>query len=114
MDSQQTTSCEVIGPCNFSTEILLFLVMLYVVTLTALIYEFLFSFKHHPFFCYFNIIISTTHNRNVLLEQLSRIQHAPSVQFQARPPDTELPEEVGHLASKLLEMLSGYASFCLY
>eukprot|EP00268_Persea_americana_P014716 TRINITY_DN165_c1_g1_i1.p1 TRINITY_DN165_c1_g1~~TRINITY_DN165_c1_g1_i1.p1 ORF type:complete len:469 (+),score=75.97 TRINITY_DN165_c1_g1_i1:159-1565(+) len=31
--------------------------------------------------------------RNVLLEQLSRIQHAPSVQFQTRPPDTEPPEE---------------------
>ncbi|KAL6011420.1 Histone deacetylase 6 [Asimina triloba] len=31
--------------------------------------------------------------RNVLLEQLSRIQHVPSVQFQARPPETEPPEE---------------------
>ncbi|KAL5718179.1 histone deacetylase [Ranunculus cassubicifolius] len=30
--------------------------------------------------------------RNVLLEQLSKIQHAPSVQFQARPPNTEVPE----------------------
>lgn len=27
-----------------------------------------------------------------LLEYLSRLQHAPSVQFQERPPDTELPE----------------------
>ncbi|PIA51738.1 hypothetical protein AQUCO_01100542v1 [Aquilegia coerulea] len=31
--------------------------------------------------------------RNILLEQLSRIEHAPSVQFQERPPDTEVPEE---------------------
>ncbi|KAF5199283.1 Histone deacetylase [Thalictrum thalictroides] len=30
--------------------------------------------------------------RNILLEQLSRIEHAPSVQFQERPPDTEVPE----------------------
>lgn len=31
--------------------------------------------------------------RNVLLEQLNKIQHAPSVPFQERPPDTEFPEE---------------------
>ncbi|KAJ6795647.1 histone deacetylase 6-like [Iris pallida] len=31
--------------------------------------------------------------RNVLLEQLSKIQHVPSVQFQERPPNTEPPEE---------------------
>ncbi|KAJ0985777.1 hypothetical protein J5N97_004133 [Dioscorea zingiberensis] len=31
--------------------------------------------------------------RNVLLEHLSKIEHAPSVQFQARPPDTDPPEE---------------------
>ncbi|MCL7031205.1 hypothetical protein MKW94_011702 [Papaver nudicaule] len=31
--------------------------------------------------------------RTLLLDQLSKIQHAPSVQFQARPPDTEPPEE---------------------
>ncbi|OVA20789.1 Histone deacetylase superfamily [Macleaya cordata] len=31
--------------------------------------------------------------RNFLLEQLSKIQHAPSVQFQARPPTTQVPEE---------------------
>ncbi|KAM1345965.1 hypothetical protein FF1_035278 [Malus domestica] len=31
--------------------------------------------------------------RSKLLENLSRLQHAPSVQFQERPPDTELPEE---------------------
>ncbi|KAJ4973536.1 hypothetical protein NE237_006710 [Protea cynaroides] len=31
--------------------------------------------------------------RNVLLEQLSRIIHVPSVQFQARPPDTQVPDE---------------------
>ncbi|KAJ4960480.1 hypothetical protein NE237_020390 [Protea cynaroides] len=31
--------------------------------------------------------------RNLLLEQLSRTTHAPSVQFQARPPDTEVPDE---------------------
>ncbi|XP_068642117.1 histone deacetylase 6-like [Aristolochia californica] len=31
--------------------------------------------------------------RSVLLEQLSKVQHAPSVQFQARPPETEPPEE---------------------
>ncbi|OMO72131.1 Histone deacetylase superfamily [Corchorus capsularis] len=30
--------------------------------------------------------------RNKLLEYLSKLQHAPSVQFQERPPDTELPE----------------------
>ncbi|XP_070677947.1 histone deacetylase 19-like [Malus domestica] len=31
--------------------------------------------------------------RSKLLENPSRLQHAPSVQFQERPPDTELPEE---------------------
>ncbi|KAF6157467.1 hypothetical protein GIB67_004405 [Kingdonia uniflora] len=31
--------------------------------------------------------------RTFLLEQLSRLQHAPSVQFQERPPITEAPEE---------------------
>ena len=30
--------------------------------------------------------------RNKLLDYLSKLQHAPSVQFQERPPDTELPE----------------------
>lgn len=30
--------------------------------------------------------------RAELLENLSRLQHAPSVQFQERPPDTQLPE----------------------
>lgn len=30
--------------------------------------------------------------RGKLLENLSRLQHAPSIQFQERPPDTELPE----------------------
>lgn len=30
--------------------------------------------------------------RNKLLDNLSKLQHAPSVQFQERPPDTELPE----------------------
>ncbi|KAG0476587.1 hypothetical protein HPP92_013428 [Vanilla planifolia] len=31
--------------------------------------------------------------RNVLLEHISRLQHAPSVPFQERPPKTESPEE---------------------
>uniref|UniRef100_A0A0D6QSK5 Histone deacetylase n=1 Tax=Araucaria cunninghamii TaxID=56994 RepID=A0A0D6QSK5_ARACU len=31
--------------------------------------------------------------RNILLEQLKRIQHTPSVPFQERPPDTEFPED---------------------
>lgn len=30
--------------------------------------------------------------RAALLENLSKLQHAPSVQFQERPPETELPE----------------------
>jgi len=30
--------------------------------------------------------------RSKLLDNLSRLQHAPSVQFQERPPETELPE----------------------
>jgi histone deacetylase 1/2 len=30
--------------------------------------------------------------RSKLLDNLSRVQHAPSVQFQERPPETELPE----------------------
>ncbi|KAJ8530710.1 hypothetical protein K7X08_023591 [Anisodus acutangulus] len=30
--------------------------------------------------------------RSKLLDNLSKLQHAPSVQFQERPPDTELPE----------------------
>lgn len=29
-----------------------------------------------------------------LLDYLSKLQHAPSVPFQERPPDTELPEVV--------------------
>ncbi|CAI9753053.1 unnamed protein product [Fraxinus pennsylvanica] len=31
--------------------------------------------------------------RTKLLDNLSRLPHAPSVQFQERPPDTEIPEE---------------------
>ncbi|KAJ7545844.1 hypothetical protein O6H91_08G012700 [Diphasiastrum complanatum] len=31
--------------------------------------------------------------RKYLVENLSRLQHAPSVPFQERPPDTEIPEE---------------------
>lgn len=30
--------------------------------------------------------------RAKLLDNLSKLRHAPSVQFQERPPDTELPE----------------------
>lgn len=30
--------------------------------------------------------------RAKLLDYLSKLQHAPSVQFQERPPDSELPE----------------------
>ncbi|GER56788.1 histone deacetylase [Striga asiatica] len=32
--------------------------------------------------------------RNMLLDQLSKIQHVPSVQFQVAPPVTEVPEEI--------------------
>jgi histone deacetylase 1/2 len=32
--------------------------------------------------------------RNKLLENLSKLQHVPSVQFSERPPDTEIPENV--------------------
>ncbi|CAA0826693.1 Histone deacetylase 6 [Striga hermonthica] len=32
--------------------------------------------------------------RNMLLDQLSKLQHVPSVQFQAAPPVTEVPEEI--------------------
>lgn len=35
--------------------------------------------------------------RSKLLDNLSKLQHAPSVQFQERPPDTELPEVCFHL-----------------
>nr|CAD1834811.1 unnamed protein product [Ananas comosus var. bracteatus] len=31
--------------------------------------------------------------RNMIFEHLSQIEHAPSVQFHPRPPDTEVPEE---------------------
>ncbi|XP_072968762.1 histone deacetylase 6 [Typha angustifolia] len=31
--------------------------------------------------------------RNMVLDNLSKIEHAPSVQFQPRPPDAEAPEE---------------------
>ncbi|KAL3655404.1 Histone deacetylase 6 [Castilleja foliolosa] len=31
--------------------------------------------------------------RNMLLDQISKLQHAPSVQFQSTPPTTEVPEE---------------------
>ena len=31
----------------------------------------------------------------MLLEQLSRLPHAPSVPFQTTPPTTKVPEEVG-------------------
>lgn len=30
--------------------------------------------------------------KSQLLDDLSKLRHAPSVQFQERPPDTELPE----------------------
>lgn len=33
------------------------------------------------------------HYRNMLLEQLSRLPHSPSVPFQITPPVTEAPEE---------------------
>ena len=39
-----------------------------------------------------SFILSST--REVLLENLSKLQHVPSVQFQERPPDTELLDEV--------------------
>lgn len=38
--------------------------------------------------------------RNDLLHNLSKLQHAPSVPFQERPPDTEAPE-VCHLSKSL-------------
>ncbi|KAK1281075.1 Histone deacetylase 6 [Acorus gramineus] len=38
--------------------------------------------------------------RNVLLEYLSRLQHAPSTQFQERPPDVEPPEEEKDMDSR--------------
>ncbi|XP_073293696.1 histone deacetylase 19-like [Primulina huaijiensis] len=38
--------------------------------------------------------------RAKLLDNISKLQHAPSVQFQERPPDTELPEEDEEEADK--------------
>ena len=34
--------------------------------------------------------------KNALLKNLSELQHAPSVQFQERPPETEIPEVGSH------------------
>lgn len=45
--------------------------------------------------------------RAKLLDNISKLQHAPSVQFQERPPDTELPE-VGFCNCLLVQL---YASF---
>lgn len=50
--------------------------------------------------------------RNNLLDNLSRLQHAPSVQFQERPPDTELPEVCS--AAFLCYFLSCFSSFLLH
>ena len=48
--------------------------------------------------------------RNMLLEQLSRLPHAPSVPFQTTPPITKVPEEVGgHQSTKRLELFSWYS-----
>lgn len=33
-------------------------------------------------------------SRNTLLEQISRLPHAPSVPFQTTPPTLQVPEEV--------------------
>ena len=46
-------------------------------------------------FCLKNSLVQFS--RNTLLEQLSRLPHAPSVPFQTTPPITEVPEEVGNL-----------------
>ncbi|KAJ7552424.1 hypothetical protein O6H91_06G054700 [Diphasiastrum complanatum] len=40
-----------------------------------------------------NTKIDLEFTRNFLLENLSYLQHAPSVPFHERPPDTEIPEE---------------------
>ncbi|KAM1591335.1 hypothetical protein FF1_035292 [Malus domestica] len=47
--------------------------------------------------------------RSLLLENLSRLQHAPNVQFQERPPDTELPEAkpADHQLDDLLSVARG-------
>lgn len=52
-------------------------------------------FSFHIPFCLKNSLIQFS--RNTLLEQLSRLPHAPSVPFQTTPPITEVPEEVGSL-----------------
>lgn len=35
------------------------------------------------------------------MDYLSKIEHAPSVQFQSRPPDTEAPEEVNPFCNQI-------------
>jgi hypothetical protein len=41
-----------------------------------------------------------------LLDNLSKLQHAPSVQFQERPPDTELPEVSSSLFCSMCPFLA--------
>lgn len=37
----------------------------------------------------------------MLMDYLSKIEHAPSVQFQSRVPDTEVPEEVNPFCNQI-------------
>ena len=48
--------------------------------------------------------------RSKLLDNLSKLRHAPSVQFQERPPDTELPE-VSNLTSIISRNLTYVSLF---
>lgn len=53
-----------------------------------------------------------------LLDNLSKLQHAPSVQFQERPPDTEIPEVccddfLAVFAVPVSVIFTGYIILCL-
>ncbi|KAK2981676.1 hypothetical protein RJ640_010446 [Escallonia rubra] len=50
--------------------------------------------------------------RATLLDNLSKLQHAPSVQFQERPPDTDFPEVCMHLGILVHSFSVFSISFC--
>jgi hypothetical protein len=66
---------------------------------------------HLPFYLK-NIVINVIF-RNMLLEQLSRLPHVPSVPFQTTPPITQVPEEVGGMYLNFSFIFSQYHLFTI-
>lgn len=48
----------------------------------------------------YKFLLITWNCRNMLLDQLSKLEHVPSVPFQVMPPTTEVPEEVFFLSTQ--------------